>query len=99
MAKAAKKSAKKSAARKELTLEVGGVPNADVVGPDGVRVKSQSEISAYAGAIEALNSFDRALGGIPAKKRDGELVALLARWNEARPSVMERFERIKARGD
>lgn len=89
-------------------LEVGRAPStgaaagdtqtADGYDADGIRTKSAAEISSYEQAIESLRSFDRALGGVPRRQQDPELVAILAHWRESESGVMERFSRVKKRG-
>ena len=65
---------------------------------DGVKQFGKNEMSAYKAAIDCLDDFSRALGGVPYKNRDSELNALFHQWSGDRAGVIERYERMMQRG-
>lgn len=92
--KPSKNPATKAAVKK---AEAAAVPQKRPVDGDGVKVFPDTEMSAYRAAIDALDDFSRAMGGIPSRNYDSELRALLNQWAGDRAGVLERYNRLMSR--
>ena len=55
------------------------------------------EVSCYRAAIDAMDEAANAFGGIPVRRRGSELRRVLQEYTDARPAIMEHFNRVKER--
>ncbi len=82
--------------RKKKTPTAGA--NAmEVPGPAPVASPGVVEVSAYQAAINAMDEAVNALGAIPIGRRNPEFRYALQVYTDARPGIMEHFNRVKER--
>lgn len=59
--------------------------------------RDPAEVSCYRAAIAAMDEAANAFGGVPIRRRGSELRRVLQEYADARPAIMEHFNRVKER--
>ena len=69
----------------------------DAAAADPMQRRDPVEVSCYRAAIDAMDEAANAFGGVPVRRRGSELRRVLQEYADARPAIMEHFNRVKER--